>query len=423
MIDISIESINYVGKNLFTKLTEMVHFLRVDGTYSTDAIKQTLFNDIVKRHTGMNVNLSIPDYGYHVNAHAIRPNLNRNHPFSRGGEFSGISDSDGIRLVEMSKKELRGTVNLSTGIVGGVYSDYPLEIAVYLGMMKNTTFTPGEVASAILHELGHLFTYFQYMHTVAFGGLISSLAAKEIMGARDKGIRVDILQNAERLLGIESTSLTDNIEKVTPENVQIVLFRNYLTAMYSATGTMAYDLRNKEQLADQFATKHGAGRDSVTLSYKMDKMYGDRSTMSQFSFTVLEAGKLILFLAGLGTVIFAPVSIIALLMSQPSGYKIYDDPAARALLTRQQIIQNIKDVKRDGTATEEVLNSMVEDIEVIDTVLKTVKDRRTLAEMFWQSIPGPGTNLRKQEMAAKQLESMLFNDLEYQSTRFELLTK
>ena len=424
MIDLSLESINYVGKDLFTKLSEMVHFLRVDGTYSTDAIKQTLFTDITKRHTGMNVSLSILNFGDAVNAFASLPDLNRNHPFMRTYEYLTVRESEGGRIVQMNNNKTRhGSVNLANGTVGGLYSEYPLTTSVFLGLIRNTLFTPNEVAAIILHELGHLFTYFQYINTVGYGGLISAIAAKEIAGANTKEERLDSIRQSEKLLGIENPLDLDANVPQSEGKVQVVLFRNYLIQLASATGTAQYDYRNCEQLADQFATKHGAGRDLVTGLDKMYSMGGSSSKVSTFSFILVETAKLLTFLFVMSTGVGIPFALVSLILCSPGGYKTYDDPEARVRFIRQQIISAIQDVKREKRYDSKILDSLIEDIEVIDATLATIKDRRTLNQIFWESLPTMSRNLKQQEKSAKQLESLLFNDLNYQATRLQQLTK
>ena len=424
MIDISLESINYVGKDLFTKLTEMVHFLRVDGSYSTDAINQTLFNDIVRRHTGLNANLIIMDFGATMNAYASLPDLNRNHVFYQLYGDVSIRGNEGTRMLEMMEdKRKNATVNLSSSTVGGLYSEIPLDVVVFAGLIKNTTYTPGEVAAVILHELGHHFTYFQYINTVGYGGLITSVAAKEIVGARTKEERIDRLEQAVKVLGIDKNVNIKPEGDIKVENVQVVLFSNYLKSWYSATGSAAYDFRNCEQLADQFATKHGAGRDIVTAMDKMDRLLGDPSKRSTFTFVVIETCKLIMFILGVASIALAPIALLSLIIGQPSTYKMYDDPKARAEFIRRQLISSIRDVKRTVPVDNKQLDTLVDDLEVVMGVIDNMNDHRTLVTLFWQSLPGAASNVYKQEIAAKQLETMLFNDLEYQSTRFELLTK
>lgn len=424
MIDLSLESVNYVGKDLFTKLSEMVHFLRVDGTYSTDAIKQTLFTDITKKHTGMNVSLSILDFGNSVNAFASLPDLNRNHPFMRTYEYLTIRESEGGRIMQMANNKTKhGSVNLANGTVGGLYSEYPLTTSVFLGLIKNTIFTPGEVAAIILHELGHLFTYFQYINTVGYGGMISAIAAKEIAGASTKEERLDRIKQSEKLLGIEKPLNLDADVPQSEGKVQVVLFRNYLTTLASATGTAQYDYRNCEQLADQFATKHGAGRDLVTALDKMYALGGSSSKLSTFSFVLVETAKLLMFVFALGSGVGAPLALITLILCSPGGHKTYDDPEARVRFIRQQTIAAIQDVKREKRYDSKILDTLIADIEVIDETLATIKDRRTLNQLFWESLPSTSRNLKQQEKAAKQLESLLFNDLVYHSARLKQLTK
>lgn len=423
MIDISLESVSYVGKDLFTKLTEMVHFLRLDGTYSTDAIKQTLFNDIVKRHTGLNVTMYIMNFGAAMNAYAIIPDLNRNHVFHKLYGQSLLENSEGGRLLEMSKGQAKASVNLANSMVGGLYSEFPLEICVYLGLIRDTVLSDAEVAAIILHELGHLFTYFQYINTVGFGGLITTVAAKEIVGASTKAERLDKIALAEKVLGLDKIIDIDDDKDLNVEGVQVVLFSNYLSNMYSATGTVQYDLRNCEQLADQFATKHGAGRDLITGLDKVDRMYGSRVYRGSFENIVVETCKLILFTMSALSIVLTPLALMALLIAQPSGYKSYDDPKDRAQFVRRQLIASIKDVKLTKGIDQKILNGLIEDLEVIDGVIATMPAHRTLVQVFWESVPSPGKSLRQQEKATKQLESLLYNDLEYQATRFQLLTK
>lgn len=423
MFDISLESVSYAGKDLFTKLAEMVHFLRLDGTYSTNAIKQTLFNDIVKRHTGLNVTLSIMNFGDTINAFASLPDLNRNHVFYKLYGGMSLSGSEGTRLIEMQANRGKATVNLANSTVGGLYSEIPLDICVFLGLFRNKSFSDNEIASIILHELGHHFTYFQYINTVGFGGLITTIAAKEIVGASTKEERKDKILLAEKIMGLDKVVDIKDDTDLNVSGVQVVLFSNYLAKMYSATGTVQYDQRNCEQLADQFATKHGAGRDLVTAMDKMDRFYDHTSKRSTFAFIAVETCKLLMYILTLASITFIPIGLIALIIAQPSGYKDYDDPKARAVFIRRQLIASIKDVKATKGLDQKILDGLIEDLEVVDGVIENMNDYRTLVQLFWSSVPGPGKSLRQQEEAAKQLESLLYNDLEYQATRFQLLTK
>lgn len=421
MLDISLEAISFRGNSLFERLTQIVHFLRADKSYSTQAINESLIDKIIFKETGLNVRFGISQDLY-SNAWMVFPDIKTDHTLNYLGKTTNEyanGTRTGHMLLNMSKQMPRGSINLKTGKVGGFYSTVIIDIRVTMGLLNNTTLNDDEVAAVILHELGHAFTYFEYLHVVAFGGSILQAAAKDLAGVPDARSRQDIIKTASDMVGIEISDEGILNNQIATEHVEAVLVKNYLTTFYSATGNVLYDIRTAEQIADQFAVRHGAGR---AFASAMAKAFGGLTRKkNEVVYIALESMKVLLLLSPVGW----PTIMLGLIgYSLPVHYSnaLYDKPYTRLEMLKRYLIENLKDIKREGS-DDKFIAQVVEDIEAINLMLDNYEERDDIIHLLFTSLPSSRNKLRNQERAANELNKLINNDLTYQAARFENFVK
>lgn len=426
---VATEALLYQGKVLHSKITESVRFLRTEGSYSTKAIGESLIDEHIRIQTGLKVKFAIiNDRSMGHNAAVYFPYLTLDHPFVKFFHDNSMKAprTVGGHLLRIKKNPVHGKVDLDKGMVSGLYSEILSDIMMDLTLIKDFNFTPEEVAAIVLHELGHIFTYYQFLDQMTFGGLVTLIAAREMAGIEDKQQKEYVLKLAEDIMGIDVEDADKIIDN--PEDAHVILFREYVTQKQSSTTYGLYDLRNVEQLADQFCVKHGAGKYQASALYKLYRLDYNSATLTPMMHILKNATAMIPyiviqcyqpFILGTFPVVIGMNVLIAtmwyLLFNMP-GLKIYDSPEARVKYLKMMMIDNLKKAK-DG----ETKALITAEIESVDEQLKLLDDKRSLATLFWESVPSIFRTAKEQERAAKELEALLFNDLYYQSSRFTTL--
>lgn len=407
MRNYSFESIAVQTGKLHDKISEAVTEIRADGSYTTESIKKSMLSQIIKRETGLNVLINIKKR-YGINASVWLPLLDNNHPFistylgGTGYTAFNSSGADAIDLLE--KNNIAGKVDTKNCTVSGAFSKYETSIIVGYELISNVKFTAREVSAIILHELGHLFTYYQFMGASVHGAVITGLIAKNVMETQDYDTRIKIIKKAQAHLGIEGID-AEKYASNGGKGLDVVLLTQYARRIYNATSHANYDVRNTEQLADTFATRHGAGVDLATGLNKLYIHYGDRSTYSMTTHVFVELMKLTLWLL---TLLALPlVAIVILIYSSPMQFKIYDDDKARITFIKQQLITELKNPKLSDAHRKEVNDDLL----TIEAVESELNSRRTLYQVLWQNLTSSGRNQAKQEEYEKKLEALMYTDI------------
>lgn len=414
---LSMEDIAFQSGRLFIDLSEAIGSLRKKDTYTTETINEADIPGIVRLHTKMRISFDVNtnvSYGAYIRL----PEVDRNHPFMQDSWRQGfLADDTGAALIRALGGRMTGGVDRKNGRVSGIYTDIQGDVVFGVRLMRDKSFSNEELAAVLLHEVGHLFTYFEYLGTLVYTSHVIGAVAKSVYGIDSYDKRIDTLVEAEKVLGVD----IDNKERIaaTPNKrmrslmAQSVLISTIAQKSRSDTGYNIYEMRSCEQLADQFTTRHGAGKDLVFALDKMYRRYWDKSTMNTAEYTVFECIKLILFMAGL---FLFPITLTVYLLTANPTRKIYDDPEARVKLLKQQMLQQLKDKNIDAIKKRQILA----DIEAVELVQSTLDDKRSLMELFWTTIMPSGRAAMKQQEAQKLIEGLLNNELIVTATKFEL---
>lgn len=420
LLNVSVESamMSYQDGSLFRELTEAVRFLRTDGTYTTKVIEESGIMNRIFHRTGMKINVVIDKKLGH-GAYMLLPLMDKNHPFiSEAYREWNTSRESSAWLKGLAEK---GTIDYKTGKVGGIFSKIPIDIKLGLNLFTEDFLHAEEIAAVLLHELGHGRTYFIHLGTTVISALHAGAAAREVIGTSDIEQRVKIISETERALGTEIPNREEIARmnaKQSADGLQMVIISHVAEKQRSETGHRIYEMRACEQIADEFAAKHGAGRSLVTALDKMGRLHGTDSSSYRNSIlhVLLETCKGILFL--LGMVFGGPSGLsfsllCRLLLTNPLA-RGYDKPEARAALIRQRIVAEMKDTSLDA----DKVRALRDDVAAIDAVMVDVKDKSSLAELFWENYMAEGQSAAKQVAFNKRLETLLYNDLFSEAASF-----
>ena len=380
----------------------------------SDSELVTNISKIIKHHTGLNVTLNIANN----NPQVTIPMVNKNNVLVNSVIRNVVSSSDGLKIIAESKGAAKGSVNLKTGEVSGIFSEVSSTIDMPTYMFTTMQFTPEEISAIVLHEIGHLVVYYEYMsRTVSTNQALAGVSkALDKSGTVEEREAVLITaKTALRLKDLDAKLLAKSNNKKVAE---IVIITNIVKETVSELGCNIYDVSTWEYLADQYAARHGAGRYLATGLEKIYKSIGNISFRSTPTYLAMEALKVLLIISPIMLLITAEsmLGLGMVLMMLDSDNPTYDRPGERIKRIRDQIVENLKDKKLDKDDIER-LNA---DIAAIDVILKEVDDRRQFISVLWDIVSSTSRKARNQESLQKELEDLIVNDLFVMASKLKI---
>ena len=403
---IGIEALMYQGENFLSALVGGIKKIKEKGKFDTASVKEANLSGIANKFTGMNVTISI-EQGW--GAYMYMPPMDNSHPFQNNYFVDYPLFASSGEMILRGKGDPIAEINYKDATVGGVYSDVPVSIYIGKDFFKSH-FTSEEIAAILLHELGHAFTYFYYLGRMFFANFLISSYAQEIVGTRDVDKRKILIKAAERRLGTELYNPNALAEQPSlDKNKMETLFINaHRYTLANTTGTDIYDFRSCEQLADYFATMHGAGPHLISGLNKFYEMCGHDAILPYPIYLIGEFFKLLL------TPLTLPVSLLIIMVTNPS-IKRYDDPAARAKYIEMQMRGTLKNRNLDP----EMRKSLLASIEAAGKHANRLSDHKGLDHLLWTVLSPSYRRGVKQEQSQKILEGILFNDLYQKAAIFD----
>lgn len=420
---LGLEAIDFQSGALFAELTQAFAKVRGKGKKPTEADIQKLdIPAIVFAHTGLRITFELR-FSLFFNAHVLPGMVDRNHPLLKGRGKMPM-DADGIQKIKSTNQGLMAGIDRKRGRVSGLYSELVSHVSITTAAFNSEKFTDAEIAALLLHELGHAFTYYEFLGNTFTTNYVLLCTVNAIN-------KTDSIKERQVLLKAADTALGVNVSKgETLASKKLELLNETLPVVYisalgeksrSELGMNLYDLRSWEQLSDQFATRHGAGKDLVTALDKIYRSVLHSSTYSQPVFLAMEAFKVVR-LAIMGFVATANPVVAAILVLRLTlmlivlnpQEKFYDDPEARAKLVKQQLTEALKDKE----LTSDERKKYLQDIELIDEVLQGLNDRKGYVKLLWSYVLPWGKKGYQDEVVMKQMEELANNELFISANRF-----
>lgn len=399
---ITYESIKRQSDDFFNELTQHIKRFRAKGDLTTEGIKKSHIMQVIKQYTGLSILLYI-ERGF--NARIFLPYLTPNHVFG-GGSIAAT------KILDVKKTTIQGTIDIENARVSGCFADVTSELMVGMDLLKPGALTDDELAAVILHELGHAFTCWQFMSTMAYGALVIQQTINNVFMTDNYQTKTVSIKAAEEVLGIESGQEIEDMVDTSRENLEVILNTRFIRQLRSRTKSAYYDVRNCEQLADTFAVRHGAGNSLARATHKMNSAFGMYGPPSPFVNLLVQTGAVLKILTP-----FSGVSLANILytLDQP---KRYDDPKDRLAFIKFQLIDDLKQIP---SGNKKLRTAMLESIDEISKLMSTIVERRHIFTAIHASFTRSGRAISNQEADIKKLEGMLYNDLFLQSAKLKNL--
>ena len=326
----------------------------------------------IRKHTNLNLILKGPESncGPAAETSAITKNhifdLMWRYPVGKANPYD-VKALDYFDKMKEASKVVLGTVDIRTGKVGGVFTEHsvllclPSQYLLGVGVWKGMDISCEEAAAILLHEIGHVFTYYEYLdRVVTTNQVLASIArantnkdleSKKIILARSSKDLVIAPEDIKKLLETEDNLLA-----------AVILVQSAKNQCISELGVSVYDHIGCEQLADQYANRMGAGKFFVTGLDKWTRFYGPRPHYFPISF-ILGMLKVV---GGTFDVIGFFLNLMCANFVSDQYVTIYDDPRTRYLRIKHDMINQLKSPLTVGDQRDQILS----DIEAIDIVIE-----------------------------------------------------
>ena len=408
-LETSLESINHQYDGLLLKeLSTHFNDYRLDKVRD-QAQAKSVFQKRMKKaildRTGLNVNLRISGDA-HLNAWVRTPVIDRNHPLlSDFIRFTSKKETkDLYAVIRDGGAVFNGTVDRKRAKVSGVFSEIEFTVGMTRGFIETDIFTSEELAAIVIHELGHPFSYFEYLGTTVTTNYVLSELTRRLNGVQESKRRIQIVKETCEVIDVD---LEDPEALVSTNNdmvIQTVVLRKAIEKRISELDSHSHDITAWEMLSDQFVSRHGGGRALVT---GLDKYYrkAKKVPYSTFDYHYAEMVKMLVLLRK--TLIFAPIAILAAMAIVDTNESLYDKPKARM----ERIKRDMNDGLKDQTLPPETTQQIIEDIEAIDHILEEMKDRRTYLQFFWSTFRTKGRRNYQQMKFQQELEILASNEI------------
>ena len=387
----SLEAVSHPGNYIFKAeiIEAYTKLSKIKRPTLKDVIKVDIAG-IIKRHTNLNIAALILEN--EMNACVFPPSIDHNHTLLNVRHGFDFNNADAVIETAHKGTFLSGSVDLEKGRVSGIFSEFKTILGIgdkFIG--SRSIFTPGEAAAVTMHEIGHVFTYYEMLGLRARTNIVMHAATQSIVNTTDRIVRVKILADIEGLSGKKFTDKDKLVESNNAEGYRAVIFTNMREGDLSESGVDFYDNTAFEAMSDQYSSRMGLSRDLVTAMTKLHNNAGlfglatmqARSRWSQYAMNLL---KVTFWLTGVvGSIMSANVFnlvmnlMILLDTSRPQdfGYDVLADRMKRVENDLVSLLANKKlpkELKQATIADLEAIRLATKDLIVIRGIYESLLD-------------------------------------------------
>lgn len=343
-------------------------------------------------------------------------------------------------------KDFIGSIDLKTGKVSGIFAKNENVIHIGVGMWLDDTYQyPEHMAAAILHEVGHIFTGYEYIaETRTFNHVLRGIVDTTISDMDFKN-KVTLIREFSSLCKwnrpIDAVKVAG---MASPNAVGMYLTAEMTITHESETDTREYDTNTIEALADQYAVRMGAGKylmEGLLRSYALlgidvvkQGRSQNRATLTADIIQVLSAitvagstagmimtgGFLNIAYMCIGYLGFGFGSTISRNNSAGGFLSTYDQPLTRLERIRNDLVTLLKDPDQDSKVIQETIDTignfehLFKDRVLRDGVVNHYLS--LISNMFNSAV----LKRDRQENIIRELEKLASNDLFIRSAELRM---
>ena len=385
---------------------------------STERFDLALSNH-VKTRLGLNVEFVFDTDC--VGAVMVFP-VNKNHVLLPEAMRDNYFERDQAKLTKEFNNKV-GMIDLANARVTGIFTEYKHRLYIdILGLLKGShsqPLTASEVTAIILHELGHVFTYYELSDRLNSTNQVLAELALSIKKPKDKAKRIYLFKELSEKLNVPSSTFDDILEEDSTLIFGTKLFKHYSMAVSTLMHDSKYDETASEQLADNFAARFKYGRHLIMGLDKLSSNWPERNNMVFYLFTsidflysvVLRAAIIIFMIVSgawpMAIVLTALYYIMVLSLGSRSKDMTYDELRIRYTRIRNQSIAIIS----KGIYNKEELKTLVASVHQMDAIIKDTKSFELiytkLSDFFFATNASAKEDIKFQQL----LEGITHNEL------------
>lgn len=430
ILNLSIETIDFQS-NSFGKELEMVFQNILDEKLNNKKLakceQKTTLESIIKKYTNLNIDIVLDSDQV---ACVYLPVVHRNHLFFHNHFRDFYEMKDTLEMFKKVKESQdKHTVNIKTSKVTGIFSEMKTEIHISVNVLKQIGMNGAEITAITLHEIGHLFTLFEYMNrqhstNQVLAGVVRSVTNKDSIQTREM-----IFEQAGVLIGGNKDSLKELVNQEDLSIVSTIIFTKNIEFIKSELGTEAYDFTTCEQLADQYAARQGYGRELITALDCFSKAWNvtEASRIGSFYACFVDVVTFVGYISiGIFTLMINPLfaSICAFLIflrlwtaGSSNQDFTYDILKTRYLRIKEQLIQRLKD--KNISSEENVL--LIKDIKIIDSVISRTYEIHLPIDRLVDYMFSKDHSVKASIELQRKLESLAMNDFFLKSAELKAI--
>ncbi len=400
-INVSMESIRFQDGAFFRDLTAVLDPY-ITGAVPDKSDREKLglaITSVINKYTKLNIKCIWGGY-YAINL----PDWFKDHLFlERWKDYT--TEQDGHKLIRAAKdKKISGSVNLQTATVTGFYSEQIFQLLISAPDFSNRKLKAEHHAAVILHECGHAFTMCEMIDRVVHTNQILSRLWRELTES-DPAKRKTLIQKAGKDLGISDQTVESASNSANTEVTTTILLTGLLKESSHNTNSPYYNASVAEKLADEFATRMGAGHYLIEALDIYGVPGSSLQKRSAAEYYVLEFIKTTLSLITIPILPVWCITLIWIASDSTDSEGVYDTPHDRIKRVRNQIIEGMKNFN----ATKEVINDYHEQLQLVDSVLSQYTNR----QQWWGNVFDYLFNYKgiKDRDFQQQLEALAANEL------------
>lgn len=335
----------------------------------------------------------------------------------------------------------KGTVDLEKAKVDGIFSKNTMLVYMCIPMaVRLFGFDASKITAIFLHEIGHLFTYFEYSDRLTTGNQLMLRLSTAIKN-NDKKTMSYIFKE----LGDINNSNNTDFQDLLDEDDRVILgykfFTLYVGKVVSSLQNGKYDSTTTEQLANSFSARFGYGLHLVEALDTLTKYKPHSSFVSKFTIvpaiiSTLTTVKSMVDVYKIGVANVNVIQIMYILSSivthgffyaakikqlQESGdhYREmgYDDIKTTYRRIRMDYIDVLKTPTLDHIQKQKIIN----EIKQIDTITNNTAEDKDIFVSISNKLFSKNKTTKAHIELQKMLEQLAHNDLFLKSSELSTL--
>lgn len=430
---VSMEAINYQGRSLLLfDLVSSIELLRTNPAIDQAALDRSGLAGAIFKRTGIRVELLLTDHTEPYENFAEPPVVNASNPYFRLLQGYALADEH-VPVLDRHQRALRlavetmGWVDLKTGRVNGVFSTLINRVYIAKSLLDDRSYTSEEVAAVYLHEVGHLFSYFETVAYTSASNSVIETAIQAIQATDEKVLKYKLISQSLSVFGItDKDAIEAVVEEVDGTVIRALLIKTMEQAEQGRVKQLSQEkdahlnFRSIEHMADQFAIRNGASLPLATAQHKLAKRVGIHSYgRSKAAFLAVQAvryGALIGLTFASPPIGICMAFMVGLLLTADAVESDYrQEPGERIARIKSDVVQLLKNTRLDNKLRKQLL----EDVEAIDAVRQDAKEHDGVIRFLWRSLSPSSRRQATLREFQKGLEDLINNDLFIHANRLK----